>query len=125
MNTFDNSSNRVGYGRPPMHSRFQPGQSGNPNGRPKRRRSFKADFAAALDAVTAGDVTRQQQLADDVLNDALARDPVARKIAVAIALSLDDDSDDGEEEALDQKLLEDFNRRKESASGAEGGGNDD
>lgn len=26
---------RVGYGRPPQHSRFQPGQSGNPKGRPK------------------------------------------------------------------------------------------
>lgn len=25
----------VGYGQPPRHSRFQPGQSGNPKGRPK------------------------------------------------------------------------------------------
>jgi hypothetical protein len=25
----------VGYGKPPSHSRFQPGASGNPNGRPK------------------------------------------------------------------------------------------
>ena len=25
----------VGYGKPPAHTRFQPGQSGNPNGRPK------------------------------------------------------------------------------------------
>jgi hypothetical protein len=25
----------VGYGRPPAHSRFKPGQSGNPKGRPK------------------------------------------------------------------------------------------
>ena len=25
----------VGYGKPPKHSRFQPGQSGNPKGRPK------------------------------------------------------------------------------------------
>ena len=25
----------VGYRRPPVHSRFQPGQSGNPKGRPK------------------------------------------------------------------------------------------
>ena len=25
----------VGYGKPPQHSRFQPGQSGNPKGRPK------------------------------------------------------------------------------------------
>ncbi len=25
----------VGYGRPPVHARFQPGRSGNPKGRPK------------------------------------------------------------------------------------------
>lgn len=26
---------QVGYGKPPAHSRFKPGQSGNPSGRPK------------------------------------------------------------------------------------------
>ena len=26
---------QVGYGKPPSHSRFKPGQSGNPKGRPK------------------------------------------------------------------------------------------
>lgn len=30
----------VGYGRPPRHSRFRPGQSGNPKGRPKGRKNF-------------------------------------------------------------------------------------
>ena len=28
---------QVGYGKPPKHTRFKPGQSGNPNGRPKGR----------------------------------------------------------------------------------------
>jgi Family of unknown function (DUF5681) len=28
----------IGYGRPPKGSRFKPGQSGNPKGRPKRAR---------------------------------------------------------------------------------------
>ena len=28
------ADNRVGYRRPPRHSRFQPGRSGNPRGRP-------------------------------------------------------------------------------------------
>jgi len=32
----------VGYGKPPQHSRFKPGQSGNPRGRPKGVRSFNA-----------------------------------------------------------------------------------
>ena len=29
----------VGYGKPPTHAQFKPGQSGNPNGRPKGARS--------------------------------------------------------------------------------------
>tara|TARA_B100000949_G_scaffold128081_1_gene112991 strand:+ start:1093 stop:1548 length:456 start_codon:yes stop_codon:yes gene_type:complete len=31
----------VGYGKPPKHSRFKPGQSGNPKGRPKGAKSQK------------------------------------------------------------------------------------
>lgn len=32
---------KVGYGQPPRHSRFKPGQSGNPKGRPKAARSLQ------------------------------------------------------------------------------------
>lgn len=38
----------VGYGRPPRHSRFKAGQSGNPSGRPKGARSLKSDLADEL-----------------------------------------------------------------------------
>lgn len=38
----------VGYARPPRHSRFRPGQSGNPSGRPKGTRSLKSDLADEL-----------------------------------------------------------------------------
>jgi Family of unknown function (DUF5681) len=31
----------VGYGRPPLHSRFKPGQSGNPKGRAKQSRNLR------------------------------------------------------------------------------------
>ena len=34
----------VGYGRPPKETRFTPGKSGNPKGRPKRKRSLAADL---------------------------------------------------------------------------------
>lgn len=34
------SEDQVGYGRPPRHTRFKKGQSGNPRGRPKRTESF-------------------------------------------------------------------------------------
>jgi hypothetical protein len=38
----------VGYRRPPVHSRFKPGQSGNPKGRRKGVGNFKTDLKATL-----------------------------------------------------------------------------
>ena len=37
----DPGSFEVGYGRPPRHSRFKPGQSGNPKGRAKQSRNLR------------------------------------------------------------------------------------
>jgi hypothetical protein len=39
---------KVGFGRPPKHSRFEAGTSGNPGGRPKHRPTFRDDFNAEL-----------------------------------------------------------------------------
>jgi hypothetical protein len=41
--SFDNNGTdyAVGYRRPPLHSRFQPGVSGNPPGRPKGAANLK------------------------------------------------------------------------------------
>ena len=38
----------VGYGRPPVHTRFKPGQSGNPKGRRKGSKSPKAVLEEVL-----------------------------------------------------------------------------
>ena len=45
----------VGYGRPPKHTRFQPGRSGNPSGSSKGQRS-------AREAVDRGEVLAEQIL---------------------------------------------------------------
>jgi hypothetical protein len=38
------ASYAVGYCRTPVHSRFKPGQSGNPKGRPKGRRNLQTEL---------------------------------------------------------------------------------
>ena len=37
-----------GYKRPPKHTQFQPGQSGNPSGRPKNTRNFQTELLDEL-----------------------------------------------------------------------------
>ena len=39
---------KIGYGKPPAKTRFQPGQSGNPNGRPKGSVNLKTDLRSEL-----------------------------------------------------------------------------
>jgi len=38
----------IGYGRPPLHTRFKPGQSGNPKGRPKNRKNISTVLREVL-----------------------------------------------------------------------------
>lgn len=52
----------VGYGRPPKHSRFRKGQSGNPRGPKKGSRALKTDLDQALKAtltITVGGKKRK------------------------------------------------------------------
>lgn len=45
-----NGDYEVGYGKPPKHSQFKGGQSGNPGGRSKGNRGLKTDLQAELAA---------------------------------------------------------------------------
>lgn len=46
--TNPDEGNRVGYGRPPIETRFKKGQSGNPKGRPKSSTSKPAILTRVL-----------------------------------------------------------------------------
>lgn len=48
----DDSS--VGYQKPPVHSRYKKGQSGNPRGRPKKKPTFLDDAVSILGAPVTG-----------------------------------------------------------------------
>lgn len=43
-----NDDDEGGYGRPPKHTRFKPGRSGNAKGRPKGGRNLRTDLAKIL-----------------------------------------------------------------------------
>ncbi len=52
---------QVGYKRPPVHTRFKPGQSGNPNGRPAGRPNHKSTIERVMNekiSVREGEKTR-------------------------------------------------------------------
>ena len=60
----------VGYRRPPLHTRFQPGQSGNPTGRPKGAQNFKTLFQKIMKeqiSLREGNVTKKISKAEAIL----------------------------------------------------------
>ena len=74
------SDYEIGYGRPPAATRFQPGQSGNPRGRPKGARSIGQMLQQALNrrvAVHENGRERRIRLQDAIIqglvNDAARR----------------------------------------------------
>src|SRR5712675_639732 len=53
----------VGYRKPPQHSRFQPGRSGNPRGKQKGVRNFGSDVKRTLEVpVTLNDQGRARRV---------------------------------------------------------------
>jgi hypothetical protein len=73
----------VGYRRPPKHSRFKPGQSGNPKGKRKIVQNFSSEVKNALRAlvkVSANGVARKMTTQKAVLlrsiEKALGRPPL-------------------------------------------------
>lgn len=58
------SSYDVGYGKPPVHSRFKPGRSGNPKGRPKGSKNFDSMVRDILDErITVNTPTGRRKIA--------------------------------------------------------------
>ena len=53
MSSDEKRDYEVGYGKPPRHSRFAKGQSGNPMGRPGGAKNFSTLLAEALNELVA------------------------------------------------------------------------
>jgi hypothetical protein len=95
----DDSDNRVngatydvGYCKPPLHSRFKPGQSGNPAGRPKGSENLKTLFERVLKeqiSLQDGNVTKKITKAEAVIRrvviDALKGDSRSQQTLFRLA----------------------------------------
>ncbi len=81
------TSYEVGYGRPPCHTRFKTGQSGNPAGRPRGSKNFRTLLDAALDekvpVVENGrrrQISKREAVAQQLVNKSAGADLRAIKI---------------------------------------------
>jgi hypothetical protein len=90
----DEGGAKIGYGRPPRHSRFVKGRSGNPGGRPRRPRRAR-DLAAmvskALDTPTfiiddgkRRRATKREAIAAQLVDQSAQADLRATKLLIDI-----------------------------------------
>ena len=72
----------IGYKKPPQHTRFRPGQSGNPNGRPKKKSAtfaelFEKELNTSITVTEGGKqrkITKLQAIAKQQTNKAVSGD---------------------------------------------------
>src|SRR5215813_9830281 len=81
----------IGYGKPPEHTRFKPGHSGTPRGRPQRRRDVRSVIEEILRQpikVRAGDKTQVVTKLDGVflsiVNGAIKGDTKMQRILISL-----------------------------------------
>jgi len=107
------SDSSVGYGRPPKHTQFKPGQSGNPHGRPRRRTTFDDDIEAELrSSITVVEqgkrrkITKRRAIAKQHVNRAMTGDVRSTELLLKIRKHQDSDQPDH----LDS-LIEEFQEK--------------
>ena len=114
----------VGYGKPPVHSRFQKGRSGNPKGRPRGRRTMSTLLSAALNGwvtvVENGrrkEITKREAIVTQLVNKSASADLKATQIVLAMLRDVESLTDGSAEpaaftEADDarQRLIDEIDR---------------
>jgi len=115
----ENHDDSVGYKKPPNGRQFRPGQSGNPNGRPKGARNFKSDLRDELSEMTSFregghevSISKQRALIKRLVASAIEGD--ARSIATLMsfcACAFGDDNDDQQQAPEDHEIVDAFAHR--------------
>lgn len=122
----------VGNKRPPRHSRFKKGQSGNPRGRPKGSLNLKTDLLAELAEVivvteggTQRKITKQRAFVKSTIAKAIKGDGRAAAALIGmIAKLVPPEAQEPEQRAVgedDQAIIDAFLRRQAAQKGLDNG----
>ena len=113
----DESAYAVGYGKPPRHRRFEPGQSGNPRGRPPGSKNLSSLLKKALDEpVIVVENNRRRRIAKreaivkQFVNQSAKGDLKATQLLLSILRDLESRAEPGAADAVkiteaDQQII--------------------
>jgi len=112
------TEDEVGYRHPPLSTRFRPGVSGNPSGRPKRQRTLADEIAVVLNEIATireegrkVAVTKRRAIARELVKLAVSGDLRAASIVLSSSGKADEDFEETEPTPADCQILEHMKTR--------------
>ena len=117
MSSDEQRDYEIGYGKPPRHTRFQRGRSGNPNGRPKGAQNLATLLSEALnEMVTVAEngrrrkISKRQAIITQLINRSAQADLKATQILLPVMQDVERRSEtapaEADFDAADQKVIE-------------------
>jgi Family of unknown function (DUF5681) len=113
----DERDYEVGYGKPPRHTRFEPGRSGNPRGRPPGAKNMKTLLTQALNELVVvtelggrRKVSKREAIVTQLVNRSAKADYKAVQILLGMLRDIEGDTDAHSSDAAfteaDQQIIQ-------------------